>query len=65
MMAEQLPLVPTTKSTFRLPAELHHRLKIRAVQEKRPIADLLIDAIEFYLSREETGHHAGTSTAGI
>jgi predicted DNA-binding protein len=50
-MAEQLPLVPTMKSTFRLPTELHQRLKIRAVQENRPIADLLIDAIELYLSK--------------
>ncbi len=50
-MAEQLSLVPTVKSTFRLPEELHQRLKIRAVQEKRPIADLLIDAIGLYLSQ--------------
>jgi predicted DNA-binding protein len=49
-MAEQLALVPTIKSTFRLPVELYRRLKIRAVQENRPIADLLIDAIELYLS---------------
>jgi predicted DNA-binding protein len=39
------------KSTFRLPTEMHQRLKIRAVQENRPIADLLIDAIELYLSK--------------
>lgn len=55
-MAEQLPLLPTMKSTFRLPTELHQRLKIRAVQENRPIADLLMDAIELYLSRVETNH---------
>ncbi len=54
-MAEQLSLVPTAKSTFRLPMELHQRLKIRAVREIRPIADLLIDAIELYLSRVEAG----------
>jgi predicted DNA-binding protein len=64
-MAEQLPLVPTMKSTFRLSTELHQRLKIRAVQESRPIADLLIDAVELYLSREETGHDEGTDTTGI
>ena len=57
-MAEQLPLVPTMKSTFRLPTELHQRLKIRAVQENRPIADLLIDAIEIYL-----GQHSAVDTA--
>jgi len=55
-MAGQLSLIPTMKSTFRLPAELHQRLKIRAVQENRPIADLLIDAIELYLSSVETTH---------
>jgi len=64
-MAEQLPLVRTIKSTFRLPVELYRRLKIRAVQENRPIADLLIDAVELYLSREETGHDEETDTTGI
>lgn len=55
-MAEQLSLIPTVKSTFRLPSELYRRLKITAVQEGRPIADLLIDAIELYLSpKSETG----------
>ena len=48
-MAEQLDLIPMTKSTFRLPVELYQRLKIRAVQESRSIADLLIDAVELYL----------------
>lgn len=55
-MAEQLALVPTMKSTFRIPAELHQRLKIRAVQERRPIADVLIDAVELYLSGTEVGY---------
>lgn len=49
-MAEQLPLVPVTKSTFRVPADLYRHLKIEAVQEGRPVSDLLIDAIELYLS---------------
>lgn len=55
-MAEQMPLLPTMKSTFRLPVDLHRRLKIQAVQEGRPIADVLIDAIEVYLSRAEPSH---------
>lgn len=55
-MAEQLPLVPTIKSTFRLPEDLYRRLKIRAVQESRSIADLLIDAVELYLSRAGVVH---------
>jgi len=59
-MPEQLSLVPTTKSTFRLPTGLHQRLKIRAVQESRPIADLLIDAVELYLSRLRTDHDEPT-----
>jgi len=55
-MAEQLSLIPTVKSTFRVPSELYRRLKIAAVQEGRPVADLLIDAIELYLSAgPETG----------
>lgn len=62
-MAEQLPLIPTTKSTFRLPVELYRHLKIRAVQENRPMADLLIDAIELYLSRRETNHDESTRSA--
>lgn len=61
-MAEQLPLVPTMKSTFRLPMELHQRLKIKAVQENRPIADLLIDAVELYLSRLRTGRDESTNS---
>jgi predicted DNA-binding protein len=59
-MAEQLTLVPTMKSTFRLPVTVHRRLKIRAVQEDRPIADVLIDAVELYLSRVETTHDEST-----
>jgi len=62
-MAEQLPLVPTMKSTFRFPTELHQRLKIRAVQERRPIADVLIDAIELYLSRVGAANGESKPTA--
>jgi predicted DNA-binding protein len=59
-MAEQMPLLPTMKSTFRLPVDLHRRLKIQAVQESRPIADLLIDAIELYFSqRRERNEQPG------
>jgi predicted DNA-binding protein len=53
-MAGQLPLMQTMKSTFRLPTVLYQRFKIRAVQENRPVADLLIDAVELYLSSLET-----------
>ena len=59
-MAEQLPLVPTAKSTFRLPKELYRRLKHRAIEENRSIAEVLIDAIEFYLSRLRTGPDEST-----
>lgn len=62
-MAEQLPLVPTMKSTFRLPVDLYRRLKIRAVQENRPIADLLIDAVELYLCKVESANDEPTPTA--
>jgi len=55
-MAEQLPLIPMAKSTFRLPRDLYRRLKISAIQENRSIAEVLIDAVELYLSRVETIH---------
>ena len=54
-MAEQLPLVPIVKSTFRIPSDLYRRLKIAAVQEDRPVADLLMDAVELYLSTKPGG----------
>jgi predicted DNA-binding protein len=47
--AGQLPLVPLTKTTFRIPADLHRRLKIRAVEQGRQMSDLLIEATELYL----------------
>lgn len=52
-MAKQLLLIETVKSTFRVPKDLHRRLKILAVQESRSYADLLIDAMELYLSTHE------------
>jgi predicted DNA-binding protein len=61
-MAEQLPLVPTIKSTFRLPKELYRRLKHRAIEENRSIAEVLIDAIELYLSRLRTDHDESTDS---
>jgi hypothetical protein len=38
-MAEQIPM------------DLHRRIETQAVQEGRPMADMLIDAIGFYLSQ--------------
>lgn len=46
----QLSLIPMTKTTFRIPREMHRRLKIEAVQESRQMADIVVDAIETYLS---------------
>ena len=46
----QLSLIPTRKTTFRMPVDLHRRLKITAVQENRQMADIVVDAIETYLS---------------
>jgi predicted DNA-binding protein len=62
-MAEQLPLVRTVKSTFRVPVGLYRRLKIQAVQEGRAVADLLGDAVELYLSRVETNYDESTRSA--
>lgn len=50
-MAERSPLFPTVKTTVRLPKDLYRRLKHRAVEEGRTIADLFTDAVELYLSR--------------
>ena len=44
------------KSTFRLPKELHRRLKIRAVEMDRPLGELLIEALEIYLNRDRGTH---------
>ena len=46
----QLSLMPTRKTTFRMPVDLHRRLKITSVQENRQMADIVVDAIETYLS---------------
>ena len=46
----QLSLIPTRKTTFRMPVDLHRRLKITSVQENRQMADIVVDAIETYLS---------------
>lgn len=50
-MAKQLALIQTVKSTFRVPKDLYRKLKIRAVEENRPIASILTEAVELYLSR--------------
>ncbi len=46
----QLSLIPLRKTTFRMPVDLHRRMKIAAIQENRQMADILVDAIESYLS---------------
>jgi predicted transcriptional regulator len=50
----QLTLIPMRKTTFRMPVDLHRRLKIAAIQENRQMADILVDAIETYLSNNRT-----------
>lgn len=59
MAAKQLPLITMRKTTLRLPEDLHRRLKIRAVQENRQMSDLLIDAVERYLSVSKGASRAG------
>lgn len=51
---DQLSLIPVIKTTFRIPKETHRRLKIRAIQEGRQMADIVVDAIETYLSSRRT-----------
>lgn len=40
------------RATFDLPASFHERLKFAAVQEKRPMRDLVEDALTSYLKRK-------------
>jgi predicted DNA-binding protein len=59
MARQQLSLVPTVKTTVRFPQELYRRLKIRAIEESRPVAILIADSVEVYLSNSETKRDAG------
>jgi predicted transcriptional regulator len=52
-MARQLELVPTVKTTVRFPEELYRRLRIKAIEERRPVAALIADAVATYLSSSE------------
>jgi len=54
MARQQLPLVPTVKTTVRFPRELYRRLKIKAIEESRPVATLIADSVEVYLSDSKT-----------
>ena len=47
------PLFPTIKTTMRLSKDLYRRLKFRAVEESRPVAYLISEAIALYLERSE------------
>jgi predicted DNA-binding protein len=49
-MARQLSLVPVVKTTVRFPQELYRRLRIKAIEEARPAAVLIADAVQAYLS---------------
>ena len=41
-----LPAEGVVRATYDLPASVHEALKIRAVQEKRSMRDLLLQAVE-------------------
>ncbi|WP_430912281.1 ribbon-helix-helix protein, CopG family [Methylobacterium sp. sgz302541] len=41
---------PVKAQTVRLPSDLWRRLKIRAVDEERPMSEIIRDALEDYLS---------------
>lgn len=55
MANEQLPLIETTKTTFRVSVDLYKRLKLKAVEEGRPVGDLIVAAIERYLADPTKG----------
>lgn len=41
---------PIKAQTVRLPSDLWRRLKIRAVDEERPMSEIIRDALQGYLS---------------
>jgi predicted DNA-binding protein len=49
-MASQMELIPTLKTTIRFPQDLYRRLRIKAIEEGRPVATLVAEAVEAYLS---------------
>ena len=44
-----------TKTTLRIPADLHKRLKLHAVKHERDMAEVVADALERYLKRRDRG----------
>lgn len=47
----------TEKKLFApVPAELHRRIKIRALEENRPLQDVVRDAVEEYLDRKKAAY---------
>jgi predicted DNA-binding protein len=42
------PKVQTTQTSFRLPADLHEKIKLACDEYQCSQADLIIDAIKFY-----------------
>lgn len=44
-----------SKTTLRIPKELHKQLKIRAIEEEREMQELAADALEQYLSNSGKG----------
>lgn len=43
----------TVKTTLRLPADLHHRLKLESVHQRRHMEILAAEALESYLKKTE------------
>jgi len=42
-----------TKTTLRLPKELHKAIKVRAIKEERNLRDIVKDALEAYLKTKQ------------
>lgn len=47
-----------TKTTLRLPTDLHKQLKIRAIQLDREMQELAVEAIQQYLLKAGKGARA-------
>ena len=47
-----------SKTTLRIPKELHKQLKIRAIEEERDMQEVAADALKLYLSSATKGRRA-------
>lgn len=57
---ESLP--PMSKTTLRIPKDLHKQLKIRSVEEERDMQELATEALQQYLAKPKRTARSGERT---